>query len=344
MNPPGPEMRPIHAPMRFLDLSGYAFTGKHAVIDLMREFDGYHVPHFQFEFCLLRIQGGILDLKTALVDDWSPIRSDAAIRRFRRLVRRLGTKNSRMDPRTWFESIGYNYDEYFDHRFFKLSQKYLEELVELSWKSEWPFAMADWSGLELCWNRIKRNLGFKGAYMVEVCVAPPGNFIPATRRYLRDLLSSSAAPGTSTIVMHNAFEPFNPYRSLDLFDEAKCIIVDRDPRDNYVAGLWYKPLRVPAVEFVRRYRSHRMAAKANLKPSGQILRLQYEDLILRYGETLDRILSFLGEDKSVHVRPLRYFDPAVSAKNIGIWKTHADQADIEYIARELAEYCYEVRP
>ena len=70
-------------PLRYLDLSGYAFTGKHAVIDLVREFAGYTVAHFQFEFNLLRIQGGIRDLETALSDDWSPIRSDAAVRRFR---------------------------------------------------------------------------------------------------------------------------------------------------------------------------------------------------------------------------------------------------------------------
>jgi hypothetical protein len=30
---------------------------------------GYHVEHFQFEFALLRIQGGLRDPRTALVDD-----------------------------------------------------------------------------------------------------------------------------------------------------------------------------------------------------------------------------------------------------------------------------------
>lgn len=51
---------------RFLDLSSYGFSGKHAVINLAREFKGYHVPHFKFEFNLIRIQGGIRDLKNAL--------------------------------------------------------------------------------------------------------------------------------------------------------------------------------------------------------------------------------------------------------------------------------------
>ena len=326
--------------VKFLDLSGYAFTGKHAVIDLVREFEGYHVPHFAFEFNLLRIQGGILDLKTALVDDWSPIRSDAAIRRFKKLVRSMGTKNSRLDPRTWFVATGINYDEYFNHQFFTLSERYLAELVDVSWKAEWPYAVAEWSGLELFSRRVKRLLGGKDAYNVEMYLAPSENFLPATRRYLRDLLSSNVSPDTKAIVMHNAFEPFNPYRSLDFFDSAKSIIVDRDPRDNYVAGLWYKPLALPPREFAKRYRIYRLATQRNLKADDRILRIQYEDLVLHYEQTLHRILVFLGEDKSVHVRPLQYFNPAVSAKNIGIWKNHPDQAEIEYIAGALPEYCY----
>jgi len=329
---------------KFLDLSGYAFTGKHAVIDLMREFEGYHVPHFAFEFCLLRIQGGILDLKTALVDDWSPIRSDAAIRRFKKLVKRVGTKNSRLDPRTWFEAIGLNYDEHFNHLFFELSERYLAELVEVSWKAAWPFAMADWSGSELLWRRLKRRVGFKDAFEVEMYLAPPDNFARATRRYLCDLLSSNVAPDTTTIVMHNAFEPFNPYRCLDFFDSAKSIIVDRDPRDNFVAMSLYKFLALPAAEFTKRYRVYRMAAQRNMKPSDQILRIQYEDLVLRYDEALARILTFLDEDKTVHATPRKYFNPAISVKNIGIWKSHPNQKDIEYIARELPEYCYKNAP
>ncbi|MDD2762784.1 MAG: sulfotransferase [Opitutaceae bacterium] len=329
---------------KFLDLSGYAFTGKHAVIDLMREFEGYHVPHFAFEFCLLRIQGGILDLKTALVDDWSPIRSDAAIRRFKKIVRRVGAKNSWLDPRTWSEGIGMNYDEYFNHRFFELSDRYVADLVDVSWRAAWPFAMADWSSLELFSRRLQRRLGRKDAYEVEMVLAPTENFLPATRRYLCDLLSSNVGADTTTIVMHNAFEPFNPYRSLDLFESAKCIIVDRDPRDNFVAMSPYKVLALPAAEFVKRYRVYRLAAKRYLEPSNQILRIQYEDLVLRYEETLVRILDFLGESRSSHVRPQQFFNPTISAKNIGIWKTYPDQAEIDQIAGALSDFCYKHTP
>jgi Sulfotransferase family len=259
-------------------------------------------------------------------------------------VKRAGTKNSRLDPRTWFEAVGWNYDEHFNHRFFELSERYLRELVTMSWKAAWPYAMAEWSGSELFWRRLISHLGVKDAYEVDMYLAEPRNFIPATRRYLRDLLSSNVNPGTTTIVMHNAFEPFNPYRSLDLFESARCIVVDRDPRDNFVAMLQYKSLALPAAEFAKRYRAHRLIAEGNRRPSDRVLRLQYEDLVLRYEETLPRILEFLGEDRSVHVKPRQFFNPAISAKNIGIWRNHPEPADIELIVRELPQHCYRSMP
>ena len=72
--------------LKYAVISGYSMTGKTVVTDILKEFQGYNVPIHIAEFNLLRIQGGLLDLCTALHDDWSPIRSDAAIRRFKNVV------------------------------------------------------------------------------------------------------------------------------------------------------------------------------------------------------------------------------------------------------------------
>jgi hypothetical protein len=73
--------------------------------------------------------------------------------------------------------------------------------------------------------------------------------------------------------------------------------------------------------------------------SPDILRIQYEDLVLNYDTTVGIILRFLGEDFSDHVEPRKYFDPAVSRKNVGLWRNHGDRAEIEAIRQELKEYC-----
>lgn len=328
-------------PYRYVDLSGYAFTGKQAVIDLMREFGGYHVPHFAFEFNLLRIQGGLLDLESALSTDWSPIRADAAVRRFRRLVTRLGSKNRLTDPRSWFTAVGWNWDLYFNNRFFELSNRYIDRLVQVTWKADWPYPMAEISNLELFWRKLKGRMGIKGAYDFEVCLACTGEFVELTKRYLNELLSSNVGPDIRTIVMHNAFEPFQPQRCLKFFDRVKCIVVDRDPRDNYVQQLTYPPIALPAPEFIKRYRLQREMSKKFLVDHPDILRIRFEDLVLNYDEMLPRILRHLGEDASVHLRKKMYFDPSVSVKNVGLWKGHPRQEEIEKIREELKEYCYD---
>lgn len=326
---------------KFLDLSGYGFSGKHAVIDLAREFRGYHVPHFAFEFNLIRIQGGIRDLETALVDDWSPIRSDAAIRRFKRLVNRLGSKNKWTDPRSWFSAVGWNYDEYYNHQFFKLSGEYIAGLAMATWVTDWPYPLGELSDGELFARKLARILRINGASDFEVNLSAPDNFLGLTRTYLARLLSSNVGEDTTTIVMHNAFEPFNPQRSLRYFESAKCIIVDRDPRDTFMDQLKYRPMRLPVDEFIRRYRLYREIAARNYTESKDILRIRFEDLILDYDHTVAKILNFLGETESIHAAPKKYFDPTVSIKNVGMWKHYEKQDEIEKIHRELREYCRE---
>ena len=326
----------------FLDLSGYVFTGKQAVIELVREFKGYLVPNAEFEFNLLRIQGGILDLENALVTQWSPIRSDAAIRRFRKLVRRMKSRNRLFKPQTWFDAIGSDYNGYFQGQFASLSHRYTSQLIQASWRADWPYPLTEISDLELFWRKLKKVLGIKEALFFEMYLSQPTDFLDLTRSYLSDLLSTNANEDTKTIVMHNAFEPFNPQSSLKYFDSAKCIIIDRDPRDNFIAQLPHSHLAVSASVFVERYRLYRaMAQKSNDQDHGDILRINFENLVTQYEETRRKILSFLNEDLSIHIHPKKYFDPALSIKNIGIWKSHPRQKDIKLIHRELKTYCHE---
>jgi hypothetical protein len=330
-------------PLAYVDLSGYAFTGKHAAIDLLREFRRFHVAKFAFEFNIMRVQGGIRDLETALVDDWSPIRSNAAIQRYRLLIDRFASKNAWLRPTSWFHATGWNYEVFFQGRFRARSNRYLEELSEAEWMAEWPYPMAEMHGTELFRRKLLRLLGVKSAFDVPVVLAAPSSeaFMAVTRDYLADLLTAFAeGSGAHTVVMHNTCEPFNPGRALRYFYDARSIIVDRDPRDNYVAQFSVRSVMVPPEIFVQRYRLYRELAKKHADPPGRVLRLQFESLVLDYEQTLPRIYAFLGMAPADHIAPRRYFKPEESSRNIGIWRSHPKQDEIEYIRRELSDFCY----
>lgn len=323
--------------MRFLDLSGYAFTGKHAVIDFMREIRGAHVEHFAFEFGLLRMPGGLHDLEHALCGDWSPVRSDAAVRRFKQLVTRLGVANDWRRPSSLFQAVGWNYDRHYRGRFLPLSEAYIAELLTATWRADWPYPLATVGGDELFARKILSKLRVRRAMDFQMYLARPAEFLPATQRFLEAVLTSNVAPDTTTVVLHNAFEPFAPVSSFKFFEEARSIVVDRDPRDNYVQRLGDRSTGADVATFIQRYRLYREAALRT--PHPRVLRMQFEDLVLDYEATRDRILAFLGEPAEAHVRPLQHFNPAKSRKNVGLYRAHPKPEEISRIERELPEFC-----
>lgn len=332
--------------LKYLDLSGFMFTGKHAVSELIRELNGYYVPHFEFEFALLRIQDGIRDLENALVYDWSPIRSDAAIRRFKQLTISLSSQLSIFNVRDWFR-VGLHYNKRYGGNFRKLSKQYIEELIDIKWRGDWPFAMFNFTPFELFIRRVKDKLGFSNAFDVDIALASGSSFIPKTRNYLNNVLSSGVPDWTRCVVMQNAIEPFNPQRALYYFDNAKAIIIDRDPRDNYVTAVCHsKKFRKIAgaenpINFIKRYKILREIAKRNRIESDNVLKINFEDLVLKYDETVKLILRFLGEDDSIHLNKKQYFDPSVSIKNVRIYENYPQKEEIKLIEKELKEYCYQ---
>lgn len=86
------------ANLAFIDVSGVGNSGKSTAADLLREIDGLFVPHFQFEFDFLPVRGGLIDLRHALLEDWSPIRSHAGIIAFLDAASRMGR-----NPRAWWD-------------------------------------------------------------------------------------------------------------------------------------------------------------------------------------------------------------------------------------------------
>jgi hypothetical protein len=259
------------------------------------------------------------------------------VRRFKRLVRRLGARNSLRHPSSLFEAVGWNYDHYYAGRFFALTEAYLNELVHASWNAPWPYALAELSGPELFVRKVLSKLRWPRAMEFEMYLARPARFDDATREYLEAVLSSNIVPGTRAVVMHNAFEPYSPVRSLRFFSRGKSIVVDRDPRDNFVQGRWYAPFATGVRDFIARYRMQREAT--DYTPHPDVLRIRFEDLVLDYNRTVAAIFEHLGEPASRHVRPRQHFNPDVSKKNLGLWRTHEPQHDIAEIAAALPEFC-----
>lgn len=335
--------------MKVVDLSGYSFTGKSAVYDLLSEFEGYKHHSKTFEFELLRISGGILDLENALVKNWSPVRSSEAIRKYMNLVKSFGGNKTLISRLT---SIGFQYDSYFP-MFTQKSKSYVESLIITSWVCEWPFALIELPLPNVLFKKIKRSLGFKNSFDFKVYLSrlSDDEFSEATKEYLHELFSYCMDVNEKAIVLNNAFEPFSPLRSHKFFSDPKSIVVDRDPRDIYMAALYQGAVGNSNVgkavigksvkDYIVRFKAYRNNNNNNGK---NILKINFENLVIDYNYSTKKIIHFLGEEKNVHVNPKRYFDPNKSINGIGLWKktTGKVKQDIEVITSELKDFCIDI--
>ncbi len=345
--------------MKFVDISGFGHSGKGIITDLLREFEGYNVPHSNFEFNLIRINGGLLDLKNALVNNWSPIRVDSAIRAFLHLIKRVGPSAKLTQLSTLFLANGMNYDEKFKGKFTEFSLEYVNQLVNYTYQGEWPYPMITEPYTKQFIQRMLNYAKIKKKFYTKVYVAAPKNFDQITSNYLQTLFAQILAENESTVVMHNAIEPFNPTPSLDLFgQDAKVIIIQRDPRDIFAStaspGNGYIPeyeikshwklkgnfLNIDNIDrFIERQSLYYHQVKYS-SDDNRVLRMRYEDVVLKYEESVAQIIQFLGESNSVHTAKHTFFDPSKSKKNIGLWKGFKDQNPIRKIEMALPEYCY----
>jgi hypothetical protein len=213
--------------MKIIDVSGFGHSGKTAVTDLFREVEGVNVHHPSFEFNLLRLPDGLIDLKRNVIDFWSPIKSDFALKRFSKLCNRLNG----------------NYSDQLNADFLQLSNEFVNSLILDTLNVEWyddlyslkKSTIKDLlrvflksSGLLRQIRSVKKKLFQQEKSKKElVYIVNQEKIIEKINKYLESILLSNTK-FCGTVVTNNAFEPFDPYQNMSFFNDPYCIIVNRD--------------------------------------------------------------------------------------------------------------------
>jgi Sulfotransferase family len=240
-----------------------------------------------------------------------------------------------------FTHPGFAYEDRYPN-FLKKSTEFIDKLTVESWDMYWPYQLIEMSRLETAWFKARRKL-FNRHENIKYRLISAENFYQKLKIYLETiLLDSMSNPENHTLVLNNSFEPFDPIRFLTYFDNAKSIIVDRDPRDIFVfanlpsegfndKGELYRRIAgaFDVNVFIKRLKVYRNSTNDEI--SDRVLRIRYEDLVLDYASTSEVIYRFLNISPSLHVHRLRNFDPKESIKNVGMWRTYKDQKSIRLI-------------
>lgn len=331
-----------------IGVCGFASTGSSAVLDYLKEYNSLSVLDNK-EYVFTFYPDGLENLEYHLFEGASKYESSAvAIERFRRFIYCYFIRTARNEiesqaindaTETFISSItqakwdGYgasdyqlNCGKYYRSAFSMLTYKlmYAHILPRLKKISD-----KDYDGI------LRHPMEFSVA---------PDNFLEQAKLYVRRMLEIYGADFTKPIVLNQPFCGNNPAKGFHFFDEARAIVVDRDPRDNYLFAKKFLRGRFRQIpsdnveSFVSYYRHMREGQPYQFSDS-RVLRIQFEDMVYKYEDTTKVINDFCGLNPSDRVNT--YFVPSDSINNTQVFKRFPEcHEDVKYIEEHLSEYLY----
>lgn len=331
---------------KVITCTGFYGTGSSAITNLMSEFDNC-CSLGEYEFRFIQEPNGIRDLEYNIVENNHRHNTSNAIKQFIKYTRYLNG-----------DILRKGYRRYWGDYFLKATKKYLDNICELDCETWWNYDQfqkgAFFNDLDLIYKGICNKLGFldrsiltllgeKGYYSA----ISREDFYYYTQEYISDLFNYINKTDSDYIMLDQLVPPVNIEQYLHYFKEdIKVIVVDRDPRDCYLleAAVWktgvipYKKVE----DFCKWYKIIRRNVHVENEDKSVILRLNFEDLIYRYEDTISKIMQFIGIDSSHHKFIMEKFDPSVSINNTNLKQLYPTyMKEIEFIEKELCDYIYD---
>lgn len=320
---------------------GFGSTGSSAVSDYLKEYSNFQVLD-SIEFTWVSAVDGLIDMDYHLNHPHNRTTDSIyAIERYKQLCANRSAS---------FQKAGVNKEE-----LQRSVNAFLESIIQTSWKWVRPGNKKLWDrAVRVFLNRIKfvsrweikhgkqwNKYPYEDVYLSVM----PENFEEAARKHVRDLLEKMGADFNKPIILDQPFPGNNPQACFKFFEDPYAVVVDRDPRDNYVfartklLGKWHLMPVEPVEEFVKYYRAIRKN-QPYTEPHERVLSIKFEDMVYHYNETTARLREFLHLPDNPN--PKSIFNPAISMPNTQVWKRFPQFAkDVEYIEKELPEYLFD---
>ena len=328
--------------MRIITCAGFYRTGSSAISDFFSEFARCKSLG-DYEFRFAQDPDGISDLEYNVCENPHRHNTSHAIKRFQKLSRFLN--GSVGAPR---------YSRLFGDKYLEYTNEFIEDITQLKAKTWWHMDQIERGNTFYFFDRLyakvtgvfdknqknysllrNREYGYYTAISKD-------DFYKAVRKYTGKLVSHVA--GNAEFAMFDQLvPPTNVERYLNYFDDIKVICVERDPRDLYVLEKerhrWgvipYQDVR----EFCAWYRITR--TQKPQEESERVMKIYFEDMIYKYEETAQKLISFVGLNEEDHIYPKKFFIPEKSIRNTRVYEQYPQYAsDVEFIEKELKEYLY----
>lgn len=329
--------------LKYILVCGYGWSGSGAVVDLLKEFKGYIGPNIEFR--LIRDRFGVRDLEFNLTEGWDMLNADLAIKDFLWFAKTLG----HIRQKHTFDT-GLSYEKLIGKEFITATEEYVASFIKNEYKSWWHYFSFRRSRIERAFGKLLQCLHVcpleETLYLTEKI--SKSQFYDLTKQYMDNIFIPYAEKNDSTtILLDQAVPPHLPECGLDYFRNSKVIVVDRDPRDIYAELVAYKVMigkdmskKDDAEKYITWFNALRKNKKI-IDSNPDILSLRFEDVILSYSESVEKIMNYIGEKKENHIEERKFFNPVFSKKNIGKWKNYPNRKVMDEIKEALLEFCFD---
>lgn len=320
---------------------GFGSTGSSAVTDYLKEYNKFQVLD-QIEFTWVSGVDGLIDLDYHVNHPHNRT-SDSirAIERYREMCNRMVNK---------YRSVGIP-----PETFTKFTDDFLESIITTSWSWNVPRTQGLVDRIRRYFYarfhivskwEVKHGRHWEGFPLEPVYLSVfPENFEEKARKHVREILLAMGADFSKPIILDQPFAGNNPQACFKFFEDPYAVVVDRDPRDNYVfaktklLGRFHLMPINNVEDFVKYYRALRKN-QPYTEPHERVLCMKFEDMVYHYDETTAKLREFFHLPDNPN--PKSIFDPAISMPNTQVWKRFPQFAkDIEFIEKELPEYLFD---
>ena len=325
--------------MKKIAIAGYHFSGCGVIDDLFREFDNVAQAKSEYESRYLQDMDGVSDLEYHLVENPHRLKSSLAIDRFLRYCKRNEKGYSQIYGPNWYSMCEEYINSIVKFRYKGYNLRHLDERSPFYSFYTWIMYHVQRIKPKRFRNSPRHNYFpneklYHALPTEEVFLSKTQFF---TERLAENMITNKKA---EFVMIDQMFAGNNPDRYFRYVNDVKGFVVDRDPRDSYINHQLREDFAFPQDphQFCIHFRDIR-------KPIGEtnlnVMYLMIEDMIYHYDEMVPKVCDFVGIDRSHHIEPKKYFNPAISIKGTRTWERYPQyMEDVKIIEQELPDFLY----
>ena len=336
--------------------TGYYDTGSSAVYVLLKEYSSCTTgiaKDRDIEHLIMYTPNGVFDLEDKLLKGNNIHRSDEALHSFKKEMSRLNDNNF-----VWFG----NYKKILGPDFMKSVDTLIENLTDIKLKCNWSY---DYVTTRFSFKHVlgsiknillgrkvigdfSKSIVFREKDCTRYSYVTKTEFYKEAQKFVKSYCDIIRGNSDGKLIMDHFLLPNNLFRLDNYFDNMKVIVVERDPRDVFVHAVeeseqkgFQTRIPINVDDFIVFWKKLRNCVK-DVSENKNIIKIQFEDLIYKYEDTVRLIEDFCGLSADEHVKKLQCFSVEKSRKNTQMFLKYPHlSTEIKKIETELNEYIYE---